>query len=803
MKRNIIKLLFVFLTAITVGNSAWAQQTNSLYFMQGVHERNIYNPAFQSPYDFYIDLPFSNIKLGGGNNSFVFNDIVFNKNINGIDSTITFLHPMAMDKRDGFFKSLRNTTRLNEEFRMDLLGFGFRSDKNFFTFNISARQDFNMYMPKDFFNIMMYGMEKKNIFDLGSIGFNASAYVEVGLGYSRQLNDKLTVGAKLKYLAGYFDVHSSINKFKITTGRERWNLSGDGKIMGSLPSGIDTKNLFKSDTNDPANEVLDFDKLLDLSPSDIDLSKIVPDILSNPGVGLDLGVTYKILPELQFSAALLDLGFISWTNNTISTSIKKDWTFEGLQYLVGEDENDLGEKFKEEMDKVKDIFTNDNGVGATGKSYTKSLSTRFNAGLEYGLLKDKIGIGLLSSTLFLDKTTFTDLTASVNFRPCNWFQPTLSYSVLDGRMHTLGAGVQVKMGFFNFYVAADNISIGSKSWVSPGIPKYSKDVSLHLGLSMVFGDSRSWKNKDDDGDGVKNKKDRCPYTPVGYWVDRYGCPIDGDSDGIPDNLDQCPDTPAGVVVDEKGCPVDSDGDGVPDYLDRCPDTPAGVTVDENGCPIDSDGDGVPDYLDKCPDTPAAARATVDANGCPKDSDGDGVPDYLDKCPDTPEAAYATVDANGCPKDSDGDGVPDYLDKCPDVAGTRTYNGCPPPELKKQEKEVLEKAAHGVQFESGKSAIKKASFSVLNEIVMILNNNPTATLIVNGHTDNVGKPAANMLLSENRAIAVKKYLLDAGIDESRIKASGYGDTQPLVPNTTKANKEKNRRVEFIVKYKTVE
>ncbi|MDR0507759.1 MAG: OmpA family protein [Dysgonamonadaceae bacterium] len=124
-------------------------------------------------------------------------------------------------------------------------------------------------------------------------------------------------------------------------------------------------------------------------------------------------------------------------------------------------------------------------------------------------------------------------------------------------------------------------------------------------------------------------------------------------------------------------------------------------------------------------------------------------------------------------------------------------------MKKQEKEVLEKAAHGVQFESGKSAIKKASFSVLNEIVMILNNNPTATLIVNGHTDNVGKPAANMLLSENRAIAVKKYLLDAGIDESRIKASGYGDTQPLVPNTTKANKEKNRRVEFIVKYKTVE
>jgi len=90
-------------------------------------------------------------------------------------------------------------------------------------------------------------------------------------------------------------------------------------------------------------------------------------------------------------------------------------------------------------------------------------------------------------------------------------------------------------------------------------------------------------------------------------------PKDSDNDNVPDNGDKCPDTPAGVKVDKFGCPLDSDKDGVPDYLDKCPDTPAGVKVDQAGCPLDSDKDRVPDYLDKCPDTPLGAP--VNTVGC--------------------------------------------------------------------------------------------------------------------------------------------------------------------------------------------
>lgn len=90
--------------------------------------------------------------------------------------------------------------------------------------------------------------------------------------------------------------------------------------------------------------------------------------------------------------------------------------------------------------------------------------------------------------------------------------------------------------------------------------------------------------RDSDGDGVTDGRDRCPDTPHGARVDASGCTRDSDGDGIADGLDRCPDTPRGERVDSGGCPSDSDQDGVYDGQDRCPDTPHGTSVDDQGCP---------------------------------------------------------------------------------------------------------------------------------------------------------------------------------------------------------------------------
>ncbi|MEJ2535413.1 MAG: NnrU family protein [Gammaproteobacteria bacterium] len=124
-------------------------------------------------------------------------------------------------------------------------------------------------------------------------------------------------------------------------------------------------------------------------------------------------------------------------------------------------------------------------------------------------------------------------------------------------------------------------------------------------------------NRDSDGDGVKDGRDKCPGTPPGTAVDEFGCALDDDGDGVPNSEDRCPGTPAGVKVDATGCEPDSDGDGVPDRLDKCPNTPAGAKVDANGCELDSDGDGVVDSRDRCPGT--APGTPVDNEGCDLDT----------------------------------------------------------------------------------------------------------------------------------------------------------------------------------------
>ena len=118
-------------------------------------------------------------------------------------------------------------------------------------------------------------------------------------------------------------------------------------------------------------------------------------------------------------------------------------------------------------------------------------------------------------------------------------------------------------------------------------------------------------DKDTDGDGIFDSRDKCPTVP---GVAKYeGCPVpDTDKDGILDDKDKCPEMAGYPELD--GCPYpDRDKDGVTDNKDRCPDEPGSTKND--GCPItDRDGDGVPDGEDRCPDTPGPASNY----GCPED-----------------------------------------------------------------------------------------------------------------------------------------------------------------------------------------
>lgn len=252
-------------------------------------------------------------------------------------------------------------------------------------------------------------------------------------------------------------------------------------------------------------------------------------------------------------------------------------------------------------------------------------------------------------------------------------------------------------------------------------------------------------------------------------------------------------------------PADDDRDGIANAMDACPMVPGVPSPDpaKNGCPpppADKDNDGIPDAQDACPAEAGLANADPAKNGCPlRDKDGDTILDEVDACIDIPGVATNDPKTNGCPGDTDGDGFRDDQDGCPNEKGADdpdpSKRGCPKL-VRVTDKEII--ILEQVQFDTGKSTIKKVSDPLLDSVAQVLKEHPEILkLEVQGHTDNKGAKALNTKLSQDRADSVKKALEKRGVDAGRMVGKGYGPDVPIAPNDTDDGRAKNRRVQFVV------
>lgn len=831
MKKTLRNILIAIL--LLGASSASAQQVNTLYFLENAPMRHTINPAFQPVSNFYLTLPIIGYtSLWTGTNSWTMSDFIF-KGPNG--QTITPFHP---DAPANWLDNKPNTFAMDMDANFNILGLGFRIKQNsYLHINISEHLILGANVSSSVF--------KLNDLSSGStlpisLGGNAMAYTDFALGFSHNINRKWTVGGKLKVLVGQAHVGLKINDLQLSTSLDSLHAMGNGSLQFAAPLNMSSIPSNPSELGDYNIEDL-YSNITDAA-STMDMVK---EIIKPAGIGVafDLGFTYKPIEQLQLSASVTDLGFIRW-HNYASTLFSVDTTFTGVDLEYG-NYGDLNGFDSDAMmnDLSEHLAGYSNGIHVEeiekGFPYINMLTANLNVGIDANFWKNRVGVGVYSRTRFNNSHITEELTLGAAFRPVNWFNLAASYSFINGNWSNIGAAISLApYDGIMLTLATDYIPTSyAKATIEDAnisLPYKTPGVNVSFGVAIVAGTNP--KARDKDKDGVWDKLDVCPNTPLNVMVDQMGCPIDSDADGVPDYMDKCPHTQSAAYgfVDSVGCPLDTDGDGVYEYIDQCPNTPeeARAYVNSVGCAEDSDQDGVYDYLDQCPNTPVAAQGLVDSVGCPIDTDGDGVYDYLDLCPDTPEEAYGMIDQNGCPLDtdkdgiydykdqcpntpaearnyvdsvgcsldSDGDGVYDYEDVCPSVPGIKENLGCP--EVKREVRNLLKKAMSGIEFEYNKATIIPSSYAILDEIAQVFIENPIFIVEVQGHTDNVGNDEYNMDLSERRAQSVRTYLVNKGVPAERLTAKGYGPHKPITSNDTAKGRSMNRRVEFSITFEEV-
>ncbi|MGB3946352.1 MAG: DUF5723 family protein [Bacteroidia bacterium] len=759
------KVLLIIAVVVTffIKNTK-GQQNLTLYNMEMVPQRMYANPALVHSNNVYIGLPvISSQYINISNSGFKYSDLIRH---NGDSLYVDF---------DNMLGKLSTNNYISMAFQPDLLSFGFRIKKNYFSFNATEKINVRFRYPKNFMEFIWKGNgamlgEQVNF----NFGINAIHYREYGLGYAREINEKLTVGGKLKYLYGMENVWTEESDVSLTTDPNSFAITAKSNIKINV-SGID------SVASGPIADYL-FKK-------------------KNKGLGIDLGGVYKLNEKLSFSASIIDLGFIRWkdqVSNYQSSNTNASYTYEGVS--INQLLNDTSDsKFSALLDSVVNTFKLD----TLNNAYTTRLSTQVYMGSNYKLTQ-KINVGALLYGQVFDKSIHPGLALSYNQRIGNWFGFSLSYSMYNRSYNNAGLGLCFGNGPTQFYIVSDNL-------LGAIFPQNTKNIHFNWGFNITFGKGSKKKIKEERSD-KKNDTNEVTSSKKANEV------FDKDGDGVVDKDDLCPDEKG--VIDTKGCP-DKDGDKVLDKEDACPEVAGLITL--KGCP-DTDGDGVADKDDACIDK----AGVVSNKGCPElkllliDINGNVL-------------ASSTRNANGVFSFNELNFDENTLfrlegektDSMPEVkiaVGGETWtalrNGMDYPykyhflpsevnkfkkvsigeiavKLDSKEAEVLKKAFSNLEFATGKDIIKETSFASLDELANLMIKKPTWKLKISGHTDNKGDVVANLTLSEKRAEAIKKYLVAKGIADNRFKVEWFGSSKPIADNSTEEGRQQNRRVEMVI------
>ena len=463
------KLIGVFFIMLVCTLSANAQFLRTSYFMEGTHYRQQLNPAL-TPTKGYFNLPvIGAVNATVGSTSLGYQDI-----IDIIDDGDDFY------TKPDFMNRLKDNNKLNVNFSTEILSAGWYKGKNFWSFNIGLRTDIGANLTKNMFTFLneMETVEenwRNSNYDISGQQLNINAYTEIGLGLSRQINSRLTVGARVKALLGIGNMELKLNRVAMSanlpsdqqinqwSSESYWNSMTPSQAAqaaqelkdkfnnyhANLTVGAELKSSFKGlelQEEEGKDYVTDFD---------FDSGKLG---IAGYGFGIDLGASYKILDNLTVSASVLDLGFISWSKSStkIASANPDPIDIKGSTYANMVDPNNpntvmnavnqLQNDAQGYMDRVTngDVLDYDMlqlEVSDAKESRKSRLASTLVLGAEYGFFNNKLAVGVLSTTRFVQPDALTELTFSANYRPKSWFNVALSYSAIQSAGKSFGLGL--------------------------------------------------------------------------------------------------------------------------------------------------------------------------------------------------------------------------------------------------------------------------------------------------------------------------------------------------------------------------
>ena len=442
-----------------------AQELRTSYFMETSNYRHQMNPALlDSP---YFGMFFSNINVGMTGNIGA-KQFIFDTNglpgYTGNYRYTTFMDPNVDAKT--FLNKLHDKNRFDLYLNYNLFSVGFKAWGGVNLLELNLRSNTNLTLPKGLFEFAKTAGEKEH-YEFGGLGMRTQNYMELALGHSRDINKQWRVGGKLKFLIGAAYADFTADNVTLDMTEDAWRIQSNAQVKASL---------LKSDVihEDPSKNSADG------RPRVKELDNFG---FSLPGFGmaLDLGVTYKPIDNLTLSAAITDLGFISW-KNTHHASSQGDYTFDGFNNIyIGSDKDqteDIDDQFDQIGDDLEEMFSvYDDGT----KTATQALAATLNVGAEYKLpAYDKLRFGFLYTSRIHGKYSWHQGMLNVGVRPVKWFECNVNGAVTSTGV-TAGGMLSLKAPHFNFYIAADRFfsKMGKQ-----GVPLNSSNGNITFGMTF-------------------------------------------------------------------------------------------------------------------------------------------------------------------------------------------------------------------------------------------------------------------------------------------------------------------------------